>query len=297
VFTFGTKGRPARVSIVWELFPHHGGAPIADVTATIVAFNRIEEVTLTQKEPEFVWHGPKAPPKRNALAVRRSDKGREIGIPVLSIALVVAGAAFLVATRRKAMALRVRLGLGAGALVAAIATLGVANAAIEVGPPALEVPGDEDAKAMFASLHKNIYRAFDYTNEEDIYDALSQSVDGELLDDVYYEVYESLILRDQGGAVCRIDEVRIIDSRKEEATIGGSGEAPDAGDVAFGMKCLWRVKGSVHHWGHTHTRVNEYKAQYRIEPRGGAWKITAAQVLEQRRIADTLTWDKPGGGS
>jgi len=292
VFTFWTKGRPGRVSIVWELFLEHGEFAITDVPATIVAFDKIEEVTLTRKEPEHVWHGPKAPVKRETLAVDRPAKGETVFVPALSLSILAGLSAFLLVARKR-LSLRTRAIASVAAVAVAAATLGMGKVAVELDPPPLELPNEEEAKGMFASLHKNIYRAFDYTTEEDIYDALSQSVDGELLDDVYYEVYESLILRDQGGAVCRIDEVKILDSRMDEA----EATTGDESAVAFGITCLWRVKGSVHHWGHTHTRVNEYKAQYTVEPRGGAWKITAAQVLEQRRIADTLTWDKPGGGT
>ena len=67
---------------------------------------------------------------------------------------------------------------------------------------------ERKALGIFATLHSNIYRAFDFNNESDIYDVLSKSVDGPLLDKVYTEIYQSLIAREQGGAVARIKSVK-----------------------------------------------------------------------------------------
>ena len=53
---------------------------------------------------------------------------------------------------------------------------------------------------------RNIYGAFDAASEDEIYDLLATSVDTALLDELYGEIYESLILRSEGGAVCRIEE-------------------------------------------------------------------------------------------
>ena len=44
--------------------------------------------------------------------------------------------------------------------------------------------------------------------------------------------------------------------------------------------------GSVTHWGHTHFRTNEYRAEYDIEPRADSWKITGVSILEHSRIDD-----------
>ena len=74
----------------------------------------------------------------------------------------------------------------------------------------LELPGarraplnEAQALAIFVPLHANIYRAFDYGGESDVYDALAQSVQGELLDRTYRDVRRSLALQEAGGAVDR----------------------------------------------------------------------------------------------
>jgi len=108
---------------------------------------------------------------------------------------------------------------------------------------------------------------------------LEQSADGDILDDIYTEVFTSLVMRDSGGAVCKVQSVKYLDMGIED--IGG-----DAHDAGFGAACHWRVMGSVTHWGHTHFRTNEYRAKYAVEPRGDSWKITGVNILQYSRIDD-----------
>ena len=126
---------------------------------------------------------------------------------------------------------------------------------------------------------RNIYRAFDYTDEDAVYDALEQSVDGELLAGLYDEVYRSLVLQEEGGAISKVTAVRhaVIDVED----IGLVGPEKRAG---FSLRCEWQVDGAVYHWGHAHTRTNEYIASYTIHAGDAGWRIAASQPIEQRRV-------------
>jgi hypothetical protein len=42
--------------------------------------------------------------------------------------------------------------------------------------------------------------------------------------------------------------------------------------------------GNVGHWGHIHTRQNQYEADITVEPVAGVWKITDLELLEEKRI-------------
>ena len=46
----------------------------------------------------------------------------------------------------------------------------------------------------------------------------------------------------------------------------------------------WTALGTVGHWGHIHTRQNEYEAIITVEPVEGSWKITDLELLEEKRI-------------
>jgi len=53
--------------------------------------------------------------------------------------------------------------------------------------------------------------------------------------------------------------------------------------------------GTVGHWGHIHTRENQYEANITVEPMEGAWKITGLELLEEKRIdqyANPIAGDK-----
>ena len=46
----------------------------------------------------------------------------------------------------------------------------------------------------------------------------------------------------------------------------------------------WQVEGTVEHWGHIHTRRNEYQAEFDVEPRDEEWKITGIRPLSEKRV-------------
>ena len=61
--------------------------------------------------------------------------------------------------------------------------------------PAIQLPKAEDSVALFETLHRNIYRAFDYEDEGQIYDILARSVNEDILPDLYDDVHESLMMK------------------------------------------------------------------------------------------------------
>jgi hypothetical protein len=134
---------------------------------------------------------------------------------------------------------------------------------------------DKKAVAVLESLLKNIYRSFDFREEEDVYDRLATSVSGDLLSDIYLQNRKSLVVTQAGGARARVKEVKIQDVKVSPLRDRPLG-------LLFHAK--WTALGTVGHWGHIHTRENQYEANIAVEPVGGAWKITNLELLEERRI-------------
>ena len=134
---------------------------------------------------------------------------------------------------------------------------------------------DKDAVAVLDSLLKNIYRSFDFREEEAVYDRLATSVSGDLLSDIYLQNRRSLVVTQAGGARARVKEVEILDV-----------EVNHLKDRSLGLlfHARWTAMGTVGHWGHIHIRKNQYEANIRVEPLDGAWKITDLELLEERRI-------------
>jgi hypothetical protein len=50
------------------------------------------------------------------------------------------------------------------------------------------------------------------------------------------------------------------------------------------VQCRWRVTGTVEHWGHIHTRENEYEAVFTVSAQPDTWKITNYEVLDEQRV-------------
>jgi hypothetical protein len=130
------------------------------------------------------------------------------------------------------------------------------------------------ARRIAGSLLRNIYRAFDYQEEGDVYDALNRSVHGDLLTKLYLDVRKSLTMQQQGGAVSRVTEVTILDSQVQRQ--------PRRGKAT--VRLDWTVEGTVEHWGHIHTRLNRYQADFVIQDVDKAWKIVGMDVLDQERV-------------
>ena len=138
--------------------------------------------------------------------------------------------------------------------------------------------GEKSREAVAESLLRNIYRAFDYHSESDIYDALARSVQGELLADLYLKIKQGLSMQEQGGAVARVQEVKVV---KTEPLEGKS-------KSGFAERVTWQVEGTVEHWGHIHTRVNEYSADLDIQSADGSWKIAAMNVGRQSQVKSAV---------
>ena len=131
---------------------------------------------------------------------------------------------------------------------------------------------DEKAKGVVSGLLHNIYRAFDFRQEEDIYDVLDKSVTGDLLTQIYLETRRGLELANQGGARAKVKEIELVELAAQ----------PEGG--GFIATATWNVMGSVGHWGHVHTRQNQYQAELDIQPILGVWKLTNLQILQEERL-------------
>jgi len=132
---------------------------------------------------------------------------------------------------------------------------------------------DEAAHKVVGGLLTNVYRAFDFRAESDVYDVLERSVDGELLRDVYLEMRKGLVLASQGGASARVKDVELIELA-----------APTHDGSAWRTQARWRVRAAVGHWGHLHERRNEYRANLTLAPIDGSWKLVDVEILDEVRL-------------
>ena len=133
---------------------------------------------------------------------------------------------------------------------------------------------DTEAKRILRGLMLNTYRAFILDKDEEIYDVLARSVDGEFLSEVYLQNKEAMRLDATNGSLSIIDrlDVKSIESMKRMTN----------GTIA--MVANWDVYGSVRHRNHVHFRCNTYKAELTIVPKDNYWKLTGVQLLDEKRV-------------
>ena len=157
--------------------------------------------------------------------------------------------------------------------VAAAAVLLAATTFSGVSAQTGRVDGETSEEILRGLLH-NVYLSFAYRDESTIYDALEQSMTGELLAQTYLETQRGLVLESQGGARVKVKEVELLHAEGENL--------PD--EVGLLARATWNVTGSVGHWGHIHKRTNQYQAELTVKAVDGVWKITRLDLLQEERL-------------
>ena len=238
--------------------------------------NLAGKLTATVRQRDGYGENVITPEELSAGESAADDTSREKPkFPIATVAVATLGILFFVVGRFAKIASPVRFGV---LLAAAIGAFFLRPQATS-DPRSLSSITEDQAVEKFERLQANMYSAFDYEEEEQVYDVLAQSVDGALLDDIYAEVYQSLLVVDKSSAVCKVHEVEVLESRATAVDPSSDGRAQ-----RFDIACHWRVHGVVKHFEHIHRRVNEYRADYRLTKKPEGWKITGVAVSEQDRL-------------
>lgn len=269
------EAEPRTVGFLWEVFEATDLFEKQALPAMVRYRGDVEQAVMTPAEPEYLWHTRavlrRAPRVDEVTSV---PSGWFVPLPSIVLLLTVVGSAVAAGRRRWPIKVTVPLLVTGVAAALALRHQGV----VRLPGTGISIPGRDEAFSIFQRLHANIYRAFEVSNPEEIYDLLAVSVAPGLLDQMYSDVYESLVLRGQGGAVCKVDKIDVFEKAIETATT-----SPD-GRPQFAVSCAWRVHGVVSHWGHEHRRLNQYRALYTVAHDGRAWRIDAVEVQEHSRI-------------
>lgn len=280
ILSYSTKGEPDTIKLTWNRFNNF----IWTINMAVYETDEVSKATLSRLGSDNVydWKNPGRPklPSVEQVSIASTPA------PSISLSLITVGCIVLVPVTLIAMSCFAQDKRSILVATSALLVLAV------VGWPFLkwEVPqpfhqpvaiADSEAESVFATLHKNIYRAFDYRNEEDIYDSLAKSIDGELLEEVYLQVRRGLEMQEQGGAVSKVRNVEILEGDKQTAM----DENQNPAQRGFTYKSRWNVSGTVEHWGHIHSRTNQYEALFQVEPRGNSWKITKMELLDEERVS------------
>jgi len=279
IVSYITEGMPQQVTVDWELFtdqiqrvPATATDPAGPLLTYLTPENSVHTWTNYLKHYELP-------------TIHRTEVSGSLGelrIPIVSL-LCLAGflgaGGWALSSGRRAKPLRLPMAVGALCLATAAAAYPFAR--ITISRPAMMAGklNDERAAALLQALLKNVYRAFDFRAEEDVYDKLALTVSGDLLTDIYLQNRRSMAIQQAGGAQAKIQEVAV--ERAVAERVDGEG-------LTYALHGTWTALGTVGHWGHVHQRKNRYEAVATVAAREGAWKIVGLEIRDEQRI-DQLT--------
>jgi len=293
VIDYPVKSPPQKIDFRWDAYPRDlisgevdesGQAPQLVIAALLTAEGVDRLINFSEPDPVYTWSASGKSFEDRMVSVPPVLKPRRhVPLPALSIALLVVMGITLTGLRRSSKWPENRpIALGSIPVFLLAAALTMRVGVIEMPnpfAPEVRLPTEEQAVEIFRPLHANIYTAFDYTEESDVYDALEQSVEGEMLDALYNQMYRGLTSQDQGAAVSRIQSVDLKETEVESIGVRESDRAP-----RFAVRARWRVEGAVYHFGHSHTRLNEYEATYTVVGTNAGWRISDSRVIRQKRL-------------
>lgn len=273
MWEFETSPSPQTIEVQWWGW----NQPVTTLPVKIFFGPLTEDVEMSRALPFAKWNNNgRLPPPRPLAQVPPLPPIVTIPVPIASLIWLVIGYAYFVIRDRTGRKPRggwlgmVIAWLFVAAILAPMAIIRI-NSPLNETPAVIATPAA--AEKIASPLVRNIYHAFDHRTESQIYDALARSVDGELLRKTYLDTMESLSLEGREGSRVKVTEFSLhLDTVKPGP------------DYSFESEGQWTTAGSVWHWGHTHPRVNRYTARLTIRPVQEAWKITALDVLELRRL-------------
>ena len=279
IIAYLTGGMPKEVTVDWELFNEQ----IQRVPATAIdpagpLLSYVEADDPVHKWTNFLKSFKLPTVKRVAV----DEALTTIQLPLASILCLIGLVPIVLRWRRQERAggselssKRRLITLGTLLVVGGLALYPFARVSIAKPTALAPTMTDTEAKAVLQALLKNVYRAFDFREENDVYDKLALSVSGDLLADIYLQSRKSLQVQKAGGAQAKVKEVEML-----EATVN---DRPDR-SLAYQLKTKWTALGTVGHWGHVHTRKNIYEALVTVEAVDDHWRITDLALLEEKRI-------------
>ena len=265
ILSYPAKAPPNRVNLTWEVF--HESAPFLRSIVYDRNANPTEEF-FVKDQPDFEWIREGETP---AVASFQTDwtpiqsKRKISNVSYGLIGIAFAGGAFTwMLYRNHPQCIPRSLG------VAGIWLIGAFMFKDHV--PVADRPLAPDFTKHTTTLLQNIYRAYDYGDQSDVYDALAHSVNGPLLDELFLKIQSGLRMQEQGGAIANVQEVRIVSIKP-------------ALDNPESLDCKWNVTGTVEHWGHIHTRENQYSARIKLDvSEKGRGRISKFEVTNEKRV-------------
>jgi hypothetical protein len=125
---------------------------------------------------------------------------------------------------------------------------------------------------------RNVFTAINRDDDGAVFDALAVSVSPKLIREIYLQIKRALVVAEQGSASLHVRDVTV----ESVEIILNTGNQ-------IRMRCRWEVTGTVEHWGHLHTRVDEFVGELTLSRERTGWLLDKFQVSEQKQQAIKTT--------
>ena len=139
-----------------------------------------------------------------------------------------------------------------------------------------QAPRGDDARRVASAVLFDTYRAFNLTDEEEVFNRLAESVTGDLVEDLYLDSRRRLNAGTREGTEVTVRDVSVVE-------IGDPAERT-AGSGAFSYDCRWVVTSRVRHLQHIHHRQNIYGGVLTLTVDGSRWKIARVELASEDRV-------------
>ena len=201
-------------------------------------------------------------------------------LPLLSLGLLVVAVVVWMRSRRIEGRV-VHSGLHRLAFLGAFLLLPYGTLAVPNPFFAAYAPHGDAARLIMSKVLSETYQALNIEDEEELYDALAESVTGDLVGDLYLDNRRRLTAGTRQGTEVTIRGVSVRDIG-EPTEVG-------AADGGYSYDCQWAVVARVQHLQHVHHRQQIYSGVLTLRAEEGRWKIAAVELHSEDRIV--LPWE------
>ncbi len=269
ILSYPVKHLPQHVTVQWDLFNER----VKQIPATAIDPAGPFRGSIEASDPTFEW--------RNFLRTFREpkvspvvfDDGRSIGVPVLSVLLLIfaLGAATL-AVRPALLSRRIWTAVSGLSAVATVLLLRVA--VIDVTNPFTGPPDERISAQIVTGVLDNVNHAYLEKDPTALRQALGVVVASGTLTDVEEELGRALAIKVAGGGIARVDAIENLTIKDITALEGVSG---------FRSVAEWTAKASAGHWGHAHRRTIRFRALVELVEHNGVWKLAGITVVDAKQ--------------
>ena len=269
ILSYPVKHLPQHVTVKLDLFSDR----VQQIPATAIDSAGPFLSIIEASDPTFEWRNflhKYQEPKVSPVVL---DDGRSIGVPALSVLLLVfaLGAATL-ALRPIFLPRPIWTVTSGVSAVAAVLLLRVA--VIDVTNPFAGPPDEVTSAQILSGVLANVNHAYLEKDPAALRQALEIVIAAEGFTDVEEELGRALAIKVAGGGIARVDAIENL-VLKDITTLEGR--------PGFRSLAEWTANASAGHWGHAHRRTIRFRALVELVDDDGAWKLAGITVVRAKQ--------------